>query len=40
LGGGGSGSWRGNRYPTRQIEPYAVWEDDGWLVIIVLVKHF
>ena len=33
-------TWRGKRYPTKQIEAYAVWEDDGWLVITVLVKYF
>jgi hypothetical protein len=34
------GIWRGKRYLTKQIEAYAVWEDDGWLVITVLVKYF
>ena len=34
------GDWRGRRYRTRQIEAFAVEEDDGWLVITVLVKYF
>jgi len=34
------GTWRGKVYPTKQVEVYAVWEDDGWLVITVLVKYF
>ncbi len=33
-------TWRGKFYPTKQIEAYAVWEDDGWLVITVVVKYF
>jgi hypothetical protein len=35
-----AGTWRGKVYRTKQIEAYAVWEDDGWLVITVLVKYF
>lgn len=34
------GEWRGRRYGTKQIEAYAVENDDGWLVITVLVKYF
>lgn len=34
------GSWRGKVYATKQIEAYAVWEDESWLVITVLVKYF
>jgi len=34
------GDWRGKTYATKQIEAYAVWEDDAWLVITVLVKFF
>jgi hypothetical protein len=34
------GSWRGKTYPTKQVEAFAVWEDDGSLVITVLVKYF
>lgn len=33
------GEWRGRRYATKQLEVYAV-DDDGWLVITVLVKYF
>jgi len=33
-------TWRCKVYPTKQIEAYAVWEDDGWLVITVLVEYF
>ena len=34
------GTWRGKVYATKQIEAYAVWEDESWLVITVLVKYF
>ena len=34
------GTWRGKPYATKQIEAYAVWEDESWLVITVLVKYF
>ena len=30
---------RGTRYTTKQIEAYAV-EEEGWLVITVIVKYF
>ena len=33
------GSWWGRRYATKQVEAYAV-EEDGWLVITVLVRYF
>ena len=33
------GEWRGRRYATKQVEAYAV-EEDGWLVISVLVKYY
>jgi hypothetical protein len=33
------GTWRGKRYGTKQIEAFAV-EEEGWLVITVLVKYF
>jgi hypothetical protein len=32
-------SWQGRSYRTKQVEAYAV-EEDGWLVITVLVKYF
>ena len=31
--------WKNRRYSTKQIEAYAV-EEDGWLVIIAIVKFF
>jgi hypothetical protein len=31
--------WRGRRYTTKQVEAYAV-EEDGWLVITVIVRYF
>lgn len=34
------GIWRGKVYATKQVEAYAVWEDQSWLVITVLVKYF
>ena len=34
------GQWRGKRYNTKQIEAYAIWENDGWLVITVMVKYY
>ena len=33
------GSWRGRVYATKQVEAYAV-EEDGWLVITVVVRYF
>jgi hypothetical protein len=32
----GEHSWRG----TKQLEVYAVFEDDGWLIITVIAKYF
>lgn len=34
------GTWCGRSYTTKQVEAYAVEEDDGWLVITVIVKYF
>jgi len=34
------GDWLGRNYPTKQVEAYAVEQDEGWLVITVLVKYF
>jgi hypothetical protein len=31
--------WRGRRYETKQIEAFAV-EENGWLVLTVIVKYF
>ena len=33
------GEWRGRRYATKQVEAYAV-EEDGWLVLTVIVRYF
>ncbi|MDD5204041.1 MAG: DUF4258 domain-containing protein [Desulfobacterales bacterium] len=33
------GEWRGWSYRTKQIEAFAV-EEDGWLVITVVVRYF
>ncbi len=32
--------WLGRRYSTKQVEAYAVEEENQWLVITVLVKYF
>ncbi len=32
--------WLGRRYATKQVEAYAVEEENGWLVVTVLVKYF
>ncbi len=34
-----AGEWRGRRYATKQVEAYAV-EEDGWLVLTVIVRYF
>lgn len=34
-----NGEWHGCRYVTKQVEAYAV-NEDGWLVITVMVKYF
>ena len=33
-------TWRGNYYKTKQVEAYAVQENDDWLVITVITKYF
>lgn len=32
--------WQGKYYKTKQIEAYAVREDDDWLVISVITRYF
>lgn len=32
--------WREKFYKTKQVEAYAVREDDGWLVITVITRYF
>jgi hypothetical protein len=34
------GEWNGKTYSTKQLEAYAVEEDNGWLVITVIVKFY
>jgi hypothetical protein len=34
------GEWRGRKYKTKQIEAYAIKEDNAWLVITIIVKYF
>jgi len=33
------GLWRNRPYATKQVEAYAI-EENGWLVITVMVKYF
>jgi hypothetical protein len=33
------GVWRGRQYATKLVEAYAV-EDNGWLVITVIVRYY
>ena len=32
--------WRGKRYANKQIEVFAVREDENWLVITVITRYF
>jgi len=32
--------WRGEYYKTKQIEAYAVRQDDDWMVITVIIRYF
>jgi hypothetical protein len=34
-----AGTWRNRQYATKQVEAYAV-DEDGWLVITVIVRYF
>lgn len=34
------GLWRGRSYPMKQVELYAIYEDDDWLVLSLIVKYF
>lgn len=34
------GLWRDRHYETKQVEVYAVEEDDSWLVITVIARYF
>jgi hypothetical protein len=33
-------TWQGRRYATKQLEAYAVFENEGWLVLTVVTKYF
>lgn len=35
-----NGTWRGKYYQTKQIEAYAVKENDDWLVITLIARYF
>lgn len=34
------GTWRGKHYTTKQVEAYAVKEDNDWLVITIVTRYF
>ena len=34
------GQWRGRQYNTKQVEVYAVREENEWLVITVIARYF
>lgn len=34
----GSRTWRGRAFDSKEVTAYAVWEDEGWLVITVIVR--
>jgi len=34
------GEWRGRTFTTKQVEAYAIYEKNGWLVITVVVRYF
>jgi hypothetical protein len=33
-------TWRGKLYATKQVEAYAVFEDEAWLVITVVTRFY
>ena len=35
-----NGTWRGRHYSNKQVEAYAVKEDDDWIVITVITRYF
>ena len=35
-----TGQWSGKHYSNKQMEVIAVQENDGWMVITVVVKYF
>lgn len=36
----GEFTWRGRSFDTKQLEVYAVFEENSWLAITVIVKFF
>lgn len=34
------GKWRGKDYQTKQIEAYAVKENEDWIVITIITRYF
>ncbi len=34
------GEWRGRHYRIKQVEAYAVCEDNDWLIISVITRYF
>ena len=37
---GFDGVWRGRNYAMKQVEAIAIFEEDDWLVITVVVRYF
>ena len=35
-----NGAWRGKHYASKQIEAYAVKENEDWLVITIIVRFY
>lgn len=35
-----NGTWRGRHYTTKQVEAYAVKENDDWMVITIVTRYF
>lgn len=35
-----NGTWRRRHYSNKQVEAYAVKEDDDWIVITVITRYF
>ncbi|MBI5184458.1 MAG: DUF4258 domain-containing protein [Nitrospinae bacterium] len=33
-------AWRGKHYKTKQVEAFAVKENNGWIVITIIVRYF
>lgn len=34
------GTWRGEEYHTKQLEVYAVQDNENWIIITVIAKYF